>query len=68
MSKLSKILSDLKSIEAALSDIGDADREPEDDVAWLEKRAAVVIPTARKLLTEIQRLIDSGFRICKPLE
>jgi hypothetical protein len=68
MSKLSKILSDLKSIEAALSDIGDADREPEDDVAWLENRAAVVIPTARKLLTEIQRLIDSGFRICKPLE
>ena len=36
--------------EAALADIGDADREPGDDLAWAERRAADVLPTVRKLL------------------
>lgn len=37
--------------EAALSDIGDADREPGDDVAWCEARAAQALPVARAALT-----------------
>ena len=36
--------------EAALADIGDADREPGDDVAWCERRAAVAIPRLRAAL------------------
>jgi hypothetical protein len=40
----------LRIAEAALSDIGDADREPGDDVAWCEQRAAQVIPIARAAL------------------
>lgn len=36
--------------EAALSDIGDADREPGDDLAWCERRAAEAIPAARAAL------------------
>jgi hypothetical protein len=33
--------------EAALADIGDADREPGDDVAWCEARAAKALPKVR---------------------
>ena len=40
----------LKAAEAALSDIGDADREPGDDVAWCEKRAALALPQVRAAL------------------
>jgi hypothetical protein len=40
----------LKISEAALSDIGDADREDGDDLAWCERRAAKAIPTARAAL------------------
>jgi hypothetical protein len=38
--------------EAALSDIGDADREPGDDVAWCERRASIAIPIAREALAK----------------
>lgn len=36
--------------EAALADIGDADREPGDDVAWCEARAAQALPEVRAAL------------------
>ncbi len=36
--------------EAALADIGDADREPGDDLAWCEARAAEALPTVRAAL------------------
>jgi hypothetical protein len=36
--------------EAALADIGDADREPGDDVAWCEARAAEALPRVRDAL------------------
>lgn len=36
--------------EAALADIGDADREPGDDLAWCEARAARALPAVRALL------------------
>jgi hypothetical protein len=42
----------LKLAEAALSDIGDADREPGDDVAWCERRAAEPLPIVRSALKE----------------
>ena len=34
----------------ALADIGDADREPGDDLAWCERRAASVLPRVRHAL------------------
>ena len=36
--------------EAALADIGDADREPGDDLAWCEARAAKALPKVRAAL------------------
>lgn len=41
------LMAALKTAEAALSDIGDAEREPTDDVAWCERRAAVALPVVR---------------------
>ena len=43
----------LMAAEAALSDIGDADREPGDDVAWLEERAAKALPAVRSALLAV---------------
>jgi hypothetical protein len=40
----------LKTAEAALADIGDADREPGDDLAWCERRAAQALPEVRAAL------------------
>ena len=40
----------LRFAEAALADIGDADREPGDDVEWCERRAAQALPTVRAAL------------------
>ena len=40
----------LQVAEAALSDIGDADREPCDDLAWCERRAAQDLPAIRQAL------------------
>jgi hypothetical protein len=42
----------LKTAEAALADIGDATREPGDDLAWCERRAAQALPEVRKALKE----------------
>jgi len=39
--------------EAALADIGDADREPGDDVAWCEARAAQALPAVRAALKKV---------------
>ena len=39
--------------EAALADIGDADREPGDDVAWCEARAAEALPIVRAALAAL---------------
>lgn len=36
--------------EAALGDIGDAEREPGDDLEWCEKRAAEALPRIRELM------------------
>ena len=40
----------LKTAEAALADIGDADREPGDDLGWCERRAAQALPAVRAAL------------------
>lgn len=45
--ELAAITQALRLAEAALSDIGDADREPGDDIAWAERRAAQALPAAR---------------------
>jgi len=44
------LLSCLAYAEAALSDIGDAEREPGDDLEWCEYRAAQTLPRVRALL------------------
>jgi hypothetical protein len=42
----------LKTAEAALADIGDADREAGDDLAWCERRAAQALPAVRAALEQ----------------
>lgn len=42
----------LHKAEAALSDIGDAEREPDDDVQWCEDRAFIALPITRAALAE----------------
>ena len=44
----------LKFAEAALADIGDADREPGDDLAWCEARAAEALPQTRAAIAALQ--------------
>ena len=46
--------------EAALADIGDSDREPGDDTAWCERRAARALPAVRGALTP--NVVLSGAR------
>ncbi|GEM_PF-6783336 len=48
----------LEIAEAALADIGDADREPGDDVAWCEARAAEALPTVRAALASAAQPAD----------
>jgi hypothetical protein len=45
-----QLLDALAYAEAALGDIGDADREPGDDLAWCESRAAQALPRVREVL------------------
>ncbi len=40
----------LELAEAGLADIGDADREPGDDLEWCERRAAQPLPVIRAAL------------------
>lgn len=51
------LLKALRTAEAALSDIGDAEREPTDDVAWCENRAAEALPEVRAAL----QMLGVGF-------
>lgn len=44
------LLRSLQYAESALGDIGDAEREPEDDLEWCEKRAAEALLEVRKVL------------------
>lgn len=48
------LLKSLQFAEAALSDIGDADREPGDDLAWCEARAAEALPRVRAAIAEVK--------------
>lgn len=45
----------LRKAEAALSDIGDSDMEPDDDIKWFEIRAAEVIPIVRSAIAAYKR-------------
>lgn len=45
-----QLLEVLSYAESALSDIGDAEREPGDDLEWCEGRAAEALPRIRELL------------------
>ena len=45
-----QLLDTLSYAESALGDIGDADREPGDNLEWCEGRAAAALPRIRKLL------------------
>ena len=45
-----QLLGVLSYAECALGDIGDADREPGDDLKWCERRAAEALPRIRELL------------------
>lgn len=49
-----ELLEALKYAEAGLADIGDADREPGDDLAWCEKRAAEALPTVRAAIAKAE--------------
>jgi hypothetical protein len=47
-----ELLGALKLAEAGLADIGDADREPGDDLAWCERRAAEPLPAVRAAIAK----------------
>ena len=48
--KVDRLAEALRIAEAALADIGDADREPGDDVAWCERRASLGLRRVRDAL------------------
>lgn len=50
---IGKLRAALEAAEAALSDIGDGDREPGDDMAWCERRAAQALPEVRAALAPL---------------
>jgi hypothetical protein len=54
-----QLLGALAYAEAALSDIGDADREPGDDLAWCESRAAQALPLIRNHLRAHGRQVST---------
>lgn len=43
--------------EAGLADIGDADRDPTDDLAWCEKRAAQALAIPRQAITALREAL-----------
>ena len=49
----SDVIRALVKAEAALADIGDAEREPGDDLAWCERRAAEALPFVRDILAMV---------------
>lgn len=52
-----ELLEALAYAEAALSDIGDSEREPGDNLEWCENRAAEALPRVRDLLSRHGRKI-----------
>lgn len=55
----------LQVAECALGDIGDADREPGDDVEWCEKRAAEALPKVRAALNRVgAKHSGAGYFLC----
>lgn len=60
MSTITKAIEALHEAEAALSDIGDADREPTDDVEWCEERAAEALPQVRDALKALREMQGSA--------
>ena len=48
--EIERLRDELAYAEAALADIGDATREPGDDLAWCEARAAEALPRVRAAL------------------
>jgi len=48
--------------EAALADIGDADREPGDDLAWCEARAAQALKAPRTAITALRSALEQPER------
>lgn len=55
----SELISTLQLAEAALADIGDAEREPGDDIIWAEKRAGEVLPKIRHVLNSVRVVPNS---------
>jgi len=55
-----ELLEALKLAEAGLADIGDADREPGDDLAWCERRAAESLPIVRAVLAKAEPTNDAA--------
>jgi hypothetical protein len=51
----SDVIRALVKAEAALADIGDAEREPGDDLAWCERRAAEALPVVRDVLAMVTK-------------
>lgn len=51
---MQKVLEALVIAEAGLADIGDADREQGDDVAWCEARAAAALEGPRAAITALR--------------
>ena len=51
----SDVIRALVKAEAALADIGDAEREPGDDLAWCERRAAEALPFVRDILAMVTK-------------
>lgn len=53
-SKVAELVEAAHKAEAALADIGDADREPGDNLAWCEDRAAQALPSLRAALAALR--------------
>lgn len=64
--KYSSVERALVVAEAALADIGDADREPGDDLTWCENRAAKALPTVRAAIAG--QPVDSFYHFPKKIE
>ena len=54
---MQQALEALITAEAGLADIGDADREPGDDLAWCEARAAQALSAPRSAITSLRQAI-----------
>ena len=58
--KMKQWLEALITAEAGLADIGDADREPGDDLAWCEARAAQALSAPRSAITSLRQAIEQA--------